>query len=83
MGKEENQLIILDELTYPITLGLVDEEKVKELLSYSDKVEMVVTGRNAAPFLEEQADYITRMECVRHPFLRKNNPVSARKGIEY
>ena len=64
-------------------LGLVDEEKVKELLSYSDKVEMVVTGRNAAPFLEEQADYITRMECVRHPFLRENNPVAARKGIEY
>ena len=83
VGKEENQLIILDELTYPITLGLVDEEKVKELLSYSDKVEMVVTGRNAAPFLEEQADYITRMECVRHPFLRENNPVAARKGIEY
>lgn len=82
-GEEENQLIILDELTYPVTLGLVDEEKVKELLSYSDRVEMVVTGRNAAPFLEERADYITRMECVRHPFLRENNPVSARKGIEY
>ena len=42
--------------------------------------EIVLTGRNPAPFLEEAADYITEMRCVRHPF---EKGVTARRGVEY
>ena len=43
-------------------------------------VEVLLTGRSLPKKLEEAADYITRMESVRHPYDRG---VSARRGIEY
>ena len=42
--------------------------------------EVVLTGRTPAPWMEEQADYITRMEGERHPF---DGGAPARRGIEY
>ncbi|MBR1853268.1 MAG: cob(I)yrinic acid a,c-diamide adenosyltransferase [Lachnospiraceae bacterium] len=72
-------MVILDEVTYPVTWGLLDQTRLKKLLEAED-VEIVLTGRNPAPFLEEAADYITEMHCVRHPFERG---VTARRGVEY
>ena len=72
-------MIILDEITYPITWGLLDQDRLRKLLEAED-VELVLTGRNPAPFLEEAADYITEMRCVRHPF---EKGVAARRGVEY
>ena len=73
-------MVILDELTYPLMWNLVNMELVKSLLALSKNIEIVVTGRNAADFLVEQADYITEMKAVRHPF---DKGVQARIGIEY
>lgn len=89
-------LVVLDEVTYPINWGLLDIEKIKEVLRYGREVsmqsssrtesvlsncpELVLTGREAADFLVETADYITEMKCVRHPYQKG---VTARKGIEY
>ena len=72
-------LIVLDEITYPVKWGLLNMEKLKELLA-CEGVELVCTGRDAAPFLQDVADYITEMRCVRHPFERG---VAARRGVEY
>ncbi|MBR1770410.1 MAG: cob(I)yrinic acid a,c-diamide adenosyltransferase [Lachnospiraceae bacterium] len=72
-------LIVLDEITYPVNWGLVDVEKLRRLLQIS-KAELVLTGRDAADFLTDCADYVTEMRCVRHPYQRG---VPARKGIEY
>jgi cob(I)alamin adenosyltransferase len=83
--KKEAFMIILDELTYPVKWGLVDVYKVKRLLKAAsgvctDAPELVITGRDAADFIYEAADYITEMKAVRHPF--KSGTV-ARRGIEY
>jgi cob(I)alamin adenosyltransferase len=80
---EEVFMIILDELTYPVKWGLVDVEKVKRLIEAAvvkDAPELIITGRDAADFLYEAADYITEMSAVRHPF---NSGTAARKGIEF
>ena len=39
-----------------------------------------MTGRDAKGILKKTADYITQMECVRHPYERG---ITARKGIEF
>ena len=79
------QLVILDEITYPVKWGLLDMEKLKRLLTFgkqgADKeIELVLTGRSAQEFLSDMADYITEMECVRHPYKKGTR---ARKGIEF
>ena len=79
------QLIVMDELTYPVKWGLLDLERLKTLLvmgkeDSSRKIEIVVTGRDAADFLKDAADYITWMECVRHPY---EKGIMERKGIEF
>ena len=43
-------------------------------------VEIVITGRDAKDFLKNAADYITQMECVRHPY---EKGIAAREGIEF
>lgn len=74
-------MIVLDEITYPVKWKLLDVEKVKKLLAFSDiSMELVFTGRDPAGFLEDSADYITEMQCIRHPY---HKGLKARKGIEY
>lgn len=78
----ETFLMVLDEITYPVNWNLLDVERLKDLLSYarSSQMEIVLTGRDPAQFLQDSADYITRMECVRHPYKRG---IEARKGVEF
>lgn len=84
-------MIILDEITYPVSFHLIDEEKLRELLlhghgeklsagSHVKETEIILTGRNPADFMTDRADYITEMHAVRHPF---EKGIAARKGIEY
>lgn len=75
-------MVILDEITYPVNWELLDASGLKELLELSKKqdVELVMTGRSPAAFLVDCADYVTEMKAVRHPFTKG---VSARRGIEY
>lgn len=72
-------LLVLDEACGAVEAGLLSAE---ELLSCLDGLtcEVVLTGRNPDPRLLERADYVTRMEKLRHPFDRG---ISARPGIEF
>lgn len=73
-------MLVLDEALDALSKGLLDEELVFRALELSlEGVEVVFTGRSAPPIVEDAADYITRMECVRHPY-RKG--VRARIGVE-
>lgn len=81
----ECDMVILDEITYPVNWGLVSVSRLKELIALVKKSEdsmpeLVLTGRNPAGFLMDCADYVTRMEAVRHPF---EKGAAARKGIEF
>lgn len=73
-------VVILDEITYPAACKLISIEKLQRLLTFGQKVELVLTGRDPADFMVECADYITEMNAVRHPY---EKGVAARKGIEY
>ena len=74
-------LLILDEALGALETGLLPLE---ELLRFLDGkpagLEVVLTGRAAPQLLLDRADYITRMDKVKHPYDRG---IAARKGIEY
>ena len=76
---EGRQLIVLDEITYPVKWGLLNIELLKKLISHKD-IELVLTGRDPADFLRKAADYITEMRCIKHPY---EQGIKAREGIEY
>ncbi|NLL79016.1 MAG: cob(I)yrinic acid a,c-diamide adenosyltransferase [Clostridiales bacterium] len=79
--REECDLLILDEITYPFAWELIDKEPVLKLLKHKpEELEIVMTGRNPQPELFECADYITEMCCRKHPYERG---IAARKGIEF
>lgn len=74
-------LLILDELSGAISTGMVALEDVLAFLdSCPDRLDIVITGRDPAPELQERADYITEMAKRKHPF---DKGVKARKGIEW
>lgn len=75
------QLIVLDELTYLIKLGMVAEEEiVSTLQKRPDPLHVVVTGRYASERLVAAADLVTEMRVVKHPF---KSGIKAQKGIEF
>ena len=77
----EWDLVILDEINYAISYGMLDPARVVEVLK--DKPEMVnviLTGRNAHPTIVELADTVTEMRQVKHAY---EKGVLAQRGIEY
>lgn len=75
------QLVILDELNVAMKLGLVSPDQVRELLAICpDYLHLVITGRDAPDWLIEQADLVTEMTEVKHPF---QDGIPAQKGIDW
>ncbi|MBL0889252.1 MAG: cob(I)yrinic acid a,c-diamide adenosyltransferase [Gemmatimonadaceae bacterium] len=74
-------ILILDELTYCLTYGWLEEEEVLRVLRARPSwMHVVVTGRNASPALIEAADLVTEMHLVKHPF--REQGIGAQPGIE-
>ena len=85
-------MVVLDEVTYPVNWGLLDKNRLERLLAFGQAgkmtqadcdiqaPELVLTGRDPAAFLLECADYVTEMKCVRHPY---DKGIMAREGLEY
>lgn len=79
--KRECDILILDEITYPYRLNLIDKEALEDLIMKKpEHLELVLTGREPDDFFLKHADYITEMKCIRHPF---EKGIPARRGIEY
>jgi cob(I)alamin adenosyltransferase len=77
----EHRLVILDEVTYPMTWGWIDTDDVVETIrSRPEHVNIVATGRGAPQALIDVADTVTEMKMVKHAFERG---ITAMKGIEY
>ena len=75
------RLVILDELNYCLTEGLIEHDAVQELLQKKHpQVELVITGRGATKQLIEAADLVSEVVEIKHPY---NNGTIARKGIDY
>lgn len=81
MASGEFDMVILDELNVAVHLGVLSSQGALEAIRNRHKgVEVVVTGRYATDELIQEADYVTEMRMVKHPFDRG---VQARKGIEF
>lgn len=74
-------LVILDEINVACYFGLLEVEKIIQLLnSKSDKTEVILTGRRADSRLIKRADLVSEIKDLKHPFEKGKK---ARKGIEY
>jgi cob(I)alamin adenosyltransferase len=74
-------LVILDEINYTISYKMLDAQKVAEALkNRPEQVHVICTGRNAHPLLVEQADLVTEMKEVKHPYTKG---ILAQRGIDY
>ena len=73
-------LFICDEINGAVGFGLLDVEQVLELISLRpEKVELILTGRNAHERVIEAADLVTEMREIKHYY---KAGVAARTGIE-
>jgi cob(I)alamin adenosyltransferase len=74
-------LVILDEINYAISYGMLDPAEVVESLKKKpEMVHVILTGRNAHPTIVELADTVTEMRQVKHAY---EKGVMAQRGIEY
>jgi cob(I)alamin adenosyltransferase len=77
----EWDLVVLDEINYAISYGMLDPAKVvRELKSKPEQVHVILTGRSAHPTIVEIADTVTEMRQVKHAY---EKGVMAQRGIEY
>lgn len=73
-------LIILDELTYPLSYGWLDMQQVlTDIAARPDMQHVVITGRGALSALVEAADTVTELADKKHAF---RDGVRAQKGID-
>jgi cob(I)alamin adenosyltransferase len=81
LASGDYQLVVLDEVTYPMNWGWIDTaEVVQAIRDRPPAVNVVATGRDAPAELIEVADTVTEMRKLRHAYDRG---VTARRGIDY
>ena len=80
--RSEYDIIVLDELSYVLSYGLLPQNEVLAVLFERPKhLHVVVTGRSASEELISMADLVTEMREVKHPF--HDQGIKAQEGIEY
>ena len=76
----EYQMIILDEICYAVSKGLLEEQKVIAVLEQANPDAcLVLTGRGATKTLLDLADTVTEMKCVKHAM---DSGTPAQIGVE-
>ena len=74
-------IVMLDEVNYAVDLGLVGEDAVLEAVRARPQgTDVVLTGNRARPAIIEEADLVTEMREVKHPF---RSGVKAKRGIDF
>jgi cob(I)alamin adenosyltransferase len=74
-------IVVLDEITYPITYGWLDvDEVIRTLRTRPVDLHVVITGRDADQKLIDFADLVTEMREVKHPF---NTGAKAQPGVDF
>lgn len=78
---EPFDLLVLDEACAALKSGILDETLLRRAVAFAKNGrEVVLTGRDPAPWLQDAADYSTEMRAHRHPYA---DGVAAREGVEY
>ena len=74
-------MVILDEINVAVDYNLIPLDNVLKLIEEKpEKLELVLTGRDAHPELVKIADVVTEMLEIKHPY---QEGVTARKGIDF
>ncbi|MDS4020986.1 MAG: cob(I)yrinic acid a,c-diamide adenosyltransferase [Candidatus Competibacter sp.] len=82
IGDPRCDLVILDELNPVLHYGYLDPARVLAVFSARrPDLHIAVTGRNAPEALVEQADLVSEIRAIKHPY--REQGVKAQKGIEF
>jgi cob(I)alamin adenosyltransferase len=74
-------LVILDEISYPLAYGFLDPDALVDILRRKPaRVHVVLTGRDMPASVMEAADLVTVMEEKAHPFHRGHKNI---EGIDF
>lgn len=77
----EHDLIILDEINVAVDFKLIPLKDVLKLMDEKpEKVELVLTGRCSHPDMVKQADLVSEILEIKHPY---QNGIQSRKGIDW
>lgn len=81
MSREEKaDMLILDEFIPAYQNDFINKEEAIQWLQHKpEKLEVVLTGRNAPDEMRELADYYMEIQKIKHPF---EKGIMARLGIE-
>ncbi len=75
------QLVILDELNVAVSLGLISDDELQELVEQKpEMLHLVITGRGATQWLIDKADLVTEMTEIKHPYQKG---ILAQKGVDF
>jgi cob(I)alamin adenosyltransferase len=81
MASGEYDLIVLDEITYPLNWGWIElADLLSSIAGRSERLNLILTGRDAPPELIEVAHTVTEMKKVKHAY---DAGIMARRGIDY
>ncbi len=74
-------LVILDELSVAVSLGVITPDELKKVITAKpDNLHLVITGRGASKWLIDQADLVTEMKEIKHPYQKG---ILAQKGVDF
>jgi cob(I)alamin adenosyltransferase len=74
-------LLICDEILDTVIFGVLEKDQILSLMERcKNKVELVMTGRDATQEFVRNADYVTELVQIKHAYYAG---ARARKGIEY
>ena len=79
--EEPADLLVLDEAGSAWELDMADKALLQRcVLQRPAGQECVLTAHAAPQWMLDEADYVTEMKCLRHPYQKG---IAARKGVEY
>ncbi len=80
--RDKEAMLIMDEAIYALNASLLEPEELERVISLARErgAHLVLTGRGLPPWLEEQADLVTAMQPVKHPY---EQGIPAQRGIEF
>ena len=79
--EEEYDMLVADEFMAAYRYEFIDHVHALDFLKNKPgKLEVVLTGRDPAPEIQELAEYISEVKKIKHPF---EQGVPARRGIEF
>lgn len=80
--EEKPFLLVLDEITYATTFGLISVQQVRHLIEKAREmdVHLLLTGRVSPDEITKLSDLVTEMVKIKHPF---DDGIYAVKGLDY